>query len=380
NSSRLQVVNSLLWNNEGGEVYFADFDDSSTILLAYTDITSGIDGITTNDNGEIIWSDGNLNQDPGFADTLNSNYALTLNSPAVDAGTAWFVYHGDTLVNLMEEDYQGAAPDMGALEFTPDTVHYFPLSNQQTWIYVSDEDSFSVSVVDSLMINGMNYFQLDQWYPGENITLFRNTGNQVYVRSDTNEFMLYDFAASVGENWTVPGPDGSPVTVTFTGLDAIVETPSGTYESCDVFERFIGADYAYTEWFAPEIGLVQRDVITFAGTRRYQLVYTGPVLSSDERNTRLAEVYRLDGNYPNPFNPSTMIRYDLPTAGTVNLSVFDLRGRLVRSLIDRYQEAGKYSVRWNGKNQNDQSVSSGLYIVRMEADGNIRTHTMVLLR
>ncbi len=71
-------------------------------------------------------------------------------------------------------------------------------------------------------------------------------------------------------------------------------------------------------------------------------------------------------NYPNPFNPSTSIRYSLPTGLTVKLSVFDVNGRKVADLVNTYQEAGTYTLYWNGKSDAGVQVSSGVYFYRLE--------------
>jgi hypothetical protein len=76
--------------------------------------------------------------------------------------------------------------------------------------------------------------------------------------------------------------------------------------------------------------------------------------------------FRLYANYPNPFNPSTSIRFDLASAGRVRIAVYDLTGRLVRVLLDGSRTAGEYSVRWDGLDSACNSVPSGIYVCRME--------------
>ena len=72
--------------------------------------------------------------------------------------------------------------------------------------------------------------------------------------------------------------------------------------------------------------------------------------------------YRLYSNYPNPFNPTTTIRFDLPYKSLVSVKVYNLQGREVMSLVDSNMDAGYHSVRWNAERH-----SSGMYFVKMVA-------------
>ena len=83
---------------------------------------------------------------------------------------------------------------------------------------------------------------------------------------------------------------------------------------------------------------------------------------------------------PNPFNPETTVHFSLASKGQVNLSIFDVQGRRVRTLVNEVQEAGPHAVRWNGKNDTGQSVASGMYFTRMEAEGFSATQKMTLLK
>jgi len=84
--------------------------------------------------------------------------------------------------------------------------------------------------------------------------------------------------------------------------------------------------------------------------------------------------------YPNPFNPSCTITYELPVAGHVNLSIYDVRGALVATLVDGWQGAGMHSLVWNGTGRDGASMSSGLYFYRLGAGKLEAMRRMVLLR
>ena len=108
------------------------------------------------------------------------------------------------------------------------------------------------------------------------------------------------------------------------------------------------------------------------------------VLSSSSLSTInkviIPEAFALHQNYPNPFNPITSIRYDLPVDGLVNITVYDMIGREVKNLVNGIQTAGFRSVKWDATNNNNQTVSAGLYIYSIYSDNYIDTKKMILLK
>lgn len=107
--------------------------------------------------------------------------------------------------------------------------------------------------------------------------------------------------------------------------------------------------------------------------------YTAPgtVVSIDTPNrSDLPLETRLDGNYPNPFNPSTVIGYQLSVAGTVRLAVYDVLGREVAVLVNQERSAGRYQVPFNAS-----ALSSGVYLYQMQLNGDvIATRRMTLVK
>jgi hypothetical protein len=88
----------------------------------------------------------------------------------------------------------------------------------------------------------------------------------------------------------------------------------------------------------------------------------------------------LYANYPNPFNPSTTIRFDVPQAGTVNLTVYDLNGRRIATLVDENMAAGSHQVSWNGRDASGISVASGVYVYRLQQMNRTLNRKLTLLR
>ena len=100
------------------------------------------------------------------------------------------------------------------------------------------------------------------------------------------------------------------------------------------------------------------------------------MLSSDA----VPMVYDLMQNYPNPFNPSTSIGFTLPEAGYVTVSVYDMTGRLVSTLVDGNLDEGVHMVEWDGMDSSGAMVSAGVYIYALESSDMIMTKKMILMK
>ena len=92
------------------------------------------------------------------------------------------------------------------------------------------------------------------------------------------------------------------------------------------------------------------------------------------------EEYALSQNYPNPFNPTTTISFSVPVEGNVVLSIYDITGRLVSTLVDKMMSDGYHQVTWDSKDMTGSSVSAGLYIYSLQAEGVALTRKMVLMK
>jgi len=90
--------------------------------------------------------------------------------------------------------------------------------------------------------------------------------------------------------------------------------------------------------------------------------------------------FRLFQNYPNPFNPTTTIFYQIPSEAMVDVSVYNVQGQRVRTLIRERQVAGYHSVSWNGRDDDGRPVTSAVYFCRLLARTQVATRKMVLIR
>ena len=88
----------------------------------------------------------------------------------------------------------------------------------------------------------------------------------------------------------------------------------------------------------------------------------------------------LNQNYPNPFNPETTISFDMPKTANANLSVYNVKGQLVKTLHNGIANFGRNTVVWNGTDNNGNKVTSGLYFYRLTTDGKVETRKMMLMK
>ena len=121
--------------------------------------------------------------------------------------------------------------------------------------------------------------------------------------------------------------------------------------------------------------------IAFDGTRTMH----GPIAVTPQAKVEIVaarpDMYALSQCYPNPFNPSTTIRYQLPEPGNVRLTIYNQLGQEVRVLVSQMQPAGWYRVCWDGRDEAGQPVSSGAYLYRLEvAEEFLQTKKMVVVR
>ncbi len=128
-----------------------------------------------------------------------------------------------------------------------------------------------------------------------------------------------------------------------------------------------------------------RDAAAPAPEREYHLLHILQFLQNTpptNPGSPLQLANRLEANYPNPFNPTTTIEYEIKDPGHVALRIYNVAGQLIRTLVNEVQTpaVGGFKVTWDGRNNAGQTVSSGVYFYKMAAPGFSRTRKMVLLR
>ena len=112
---------------------------------------------------------------------------------------------------------------------------------------------------------------------------------------------------------------------------------------------------------------------------RYTYFYNGATNVDMDTQVRVPESYALS-NYPNPFNPETTIQFELPQAARANVSIYNIRGELIKTLTDQQLSAGSHLITWDGTNYNNQSVSSGVYLYKLTTGNMSMTKRCMFLK
>ena len=193
--------------------------------------------------------------------------------------------------------------------------------------------------------------------------------------------------------WVLKSTDGGatwsdPANATNTAgdfLDGVYNGPEEMYPHTPAFSTSENVYFMYQmpNWEWNEIG-------DPTAPDHMNYVYVGfsdgaqPDLAIDEEDSIEESIipgsFELTQNYPNPFNPSTSINFTVPSLSDVNISVYDINGRLVNTLISNTLAAGTYDVVWNGDDMTGNSVSAGIYIYNLTSGETSITNKMILVK
>ncbi len=273
--------------------------------------------------------------------------------------------------------------------WTPAT---YPLQVGNVWDYVEDLlFRFQTSIQrDTVMPNGHRYAETG-WHWSQQYQ--RQQGDSVleYLPFENAEYLLFDFARSPGDtvfDGRARYGDTTSMVLTSTGIMELFGRTLRTWTfyrdtrpSIDDEVTITIVDSIGPYEFLPSFGPWLR----LRGARIDGKVYGS--IDALENPQQAPAAFALLGNYPNPFNPSTIIRYTVggvrgPGSGASNIKVvvYNLLGREVVVLVNERKPAGRFTVEWDGRDAQGRQVSSGVYLYRMTAGSFTQTKRMLLIR
>jgi hypothetical protein len=253
---------------------------------------------------------------------------------------------------------------------------YFPLEVGNTWTYCSFHDTLVYHVTDSVNIGNKKYF-LYGAYSGRMDTIRKDIQGNIWKMIKGIDYLWFDFTRDSGANYTFPSFDSTQIYNIEVTKYLTLQTYLGTYRQC------IGLYFDIPQWvddeifytFAPKVGLIEIYGGESPDYLLYSAVLNGIPLEVANDRTSAPTSFALIQNYPNPFNPTTTIDYELHKSGLVNLSVFDMLGRQVTTIVNKYQSKGAYRITFDGR-----GLASGIYFYSLKSGSYSITKKCVLLK
>jgi hypothetical protein len=305
---------------------------------------------------------------------------------STDAGTSW-------------NDVSGILPDVPATAvFVDPTNSSHVYVGTDIGVYLStnggtDWFTFNEGLPEAVLISDLNISS------GHHLLRAVTHGNGVYERSISN--ILIDqppVVSDIPDQTIAPGgkfspiradnyvidPDNADSSITWSWSGnsnlTVIWIPNGRRIRVRGPRNWTGSETITFTATDPD-GLSDSDPATFTVTSKDNSplsLLPGQELSVETKT--LPNAVELHTAYPNPFNPSTTIRYDLPEDSWVSLKLYNSIGEEVRTLVNEFQSAGFRSVTWNGKNESGNDVSSGMYIYTLRVGQIVKMEKVLLVR
>ncbi|MCF7806023.1 MAG: CHRD domain-containing protein [Candidatus Marinimicrobia bacterium] len=320
-------------------------------------LTGSFSGLISDFNSDIAGGShlhiAGADQNGGIAFALNANTSSDLRSGVYAANENTFTLSPDTAsmlrnemmyANIHSETY---APGelRGQLLLSPNMA---PDSSMITLPQDGASLTIEGTVTDSLQF---------QWEEADD-----PNGNEVvyiYQLSTDGSFSNENLAVNFNAGAT------SEMAVSYPEVDSLLsDLTVSANDSVELYHRIITSDGS------------QRTT----GEASMMTLVRGSITNTKDEPDELPDSYSLYENYPNPFNPVTTIKYSLPERSQVQITIYDVLGRRVVTLVNKVQEPGQYSIKWNAKDRYGGAVSTGVYFYRIHAGDYESIKKMVYLK
>ncbi|MEA2095598.1 MAG: right-handed parallel beta-helix repeat-containing protein [Candidatus Cloacimonadota bacterium] len=324
-STNISLTNTIIYNNSGINFEFFTWGTSNTLTSNYSCIEGGESSIITNGNATINWFENNIEENPLFIDPENGDFHLQSGSPCINAGTpsGWIVpYLNQPIDEILE--------------------------------YTCVEDNYDIGYYE------YQAFMLDQ--------------NEI----DFGDISFNTTSQSI------------QVTIANVGYDDVLIT---SIEATEYFLIKQNIEDVYSNQIGP-IKLVTNSEVTFwiachpleDGSLEGEIsIHTDaiPSLATIDvyANVSIIDILRLFPNYPNPFNTETTFKFLIPDDSSVSLTIFNIKGQKVKTLINSDCDRGFNTIVWHGLDDNGKRVSTGVYFYKLNVNGKaVKSKKMLLLK
>ena len=329
---KVRIMNSIVRDNG-----FSVTPDKGSLIITHSNVEGGWDG------------EGNIDARPHFIDAANGDYHIGDYSLGIGAGVysaqfddTWYYAPSTDLDGNPRPNPAGSMPDMGAYENPRATPQHAP------------EPFELVFPFDSTHIGITRHNYLDTLYFAWNKAIDID-GDAVRYRpiltGDLTRFFLITSNTDT-TIWKIP------------------------YHHVEHYMHTEGIEFAQGTWT-----MVASDggMDTYASNGPFLLTIDASAYAVDDEAV-LPESFALHANYPNPFNPTTTISYDLPEQSQITLGIYDILGKQIKTLINQSQDAGSKIAIWDGTDNLGRQVSAGVYLYQIQAGAFTQTRKMLLLK
>lgn len=340
-------------------------------------------------------SDVYFNQvDPGQTASTQNSFTINVSESAPDGEILSFNY-----VLISENDQE----ETGTISFNTGLMSYTFEPDFQNWATTTLQTGFVNQWHRSSNRNHTNGGGFSAKFGGTGATAYANSSYGALISPEmplgvNSRLKYYQWIAA--EQHTNPqyAWDGGNVEISVNNGPWTLITPVGGYPYVS-YNNDASPFNAGTPIFS---GTHDWQEITFelpqySGTAKFRFVFgadgyvnaegwyiddvrleSDPVENNDPN--QIQAVLKLIGNYPNPFNPATTISFSNTMPSDLDLSIYNLRGQLVKTLVNGMTASGSHSVIWNGTDDNNRQVSSGVYYYRLSSSGKVQTGKMLMIK
>ncbi|MGD1007417.1 MAG: FlgD immunoglobulin-like domain containing protein [Ignavibacteriaceae bacterium] len=360
------TVNQLVVHPKNSNIIYATVRSINNTTAGLIKTTDAGNSWQRSDSGLIISDETGASQiaiDPAHPDTMYCGTAGFFGGKfyrSMNGGTSW----------VSQGDSSGLIGGVVCIAVAPDSTNN---------IFAGTENGDLIKSTDYGVTWNLTNFKKTEEIPFS--IEFGKEDSILYVGStSTNEYPVALFKTTdLGNTWSNPVTGLScPGTIRTIQID---EYNNNKYIFMTMNTGYIYECIEGQPW--KKIGnggtITLFDTKLYAGTSGG--VYVWDILTSTTKQSNPLPVnYCLYQNYPNPFNPGTSIEYELPNCCDVLLEIFNIQGEKVKTLVNKNQSSGKYSIYWNGKDEKGIQVSSGVYFYILHAGGYTVSKKMIYLK
>ncbi|MCK9426500.1 MAG: T9SS type A sorting domain-containing protein [Ignavibacteriaceae bacterium] len=209
-----------------------------------------------------------------------------------------------------------------------------------------------------------------------NPTTLQNINRYEYTYDGSDSFVLeslYKFWDINATNWS----EGQKIIYTYSATNKVLSTLGQ-----QMYQNAWKDNDRTTNFYNVDDNITKELYESYLGSsweNQSQTLYTYNPTDVEDKSVAINN-FKLFDNYPNPFNPATIINYELQSGSFVTLKVYDVLGNEIATLVNEYQFEGKYQTLFDAKNISNQPLSSGTYFYRLQTNGETLTKKMILLR